>query len=56
MAEIHYSPIALNDLDEIWAYISQSLCFLPAAILPRSGGNDLLLTYSVHLHNLFDGL
>ena len=26
MAEIHYSPIALNDLDEIWAYISQSLC------------------------------
>lgn len=22
MAEIHYSPIALNDLDEIWAYIS----------------------------------
>ena len=26
MAEIHYSPIALNDLDEIWAYISQRLC------------------------------
>lgn len=26
MAEIHYSPIALNDLDEIWTYISQSLC------------------------------
>lgn len=26
MAEINYSPIALNDLDEIWTYISQSLC------------------------------
>lgn len=26
MAEIHYSPTALNDLDEIWTYISQNLC------------------------------
>ena len=26
MAEILYSPIALNDLDEIWTYISQTLC------------------------------
>lgn len=26
MAEIHYSPLALNDLDEIWKYISETLC------------------------------
>lgn len=26
MAEIHYSPTALSDLDEIWTYISQNLC------------------------------
>ncbi len=26
MAELHYSPTALNDLDEIWTYISQNLC------------------------------
>jgi addiction module RelE/StbE family toxin len=26
MAEIHYSPTALNDLDEIWTYISQNFC------------------------------
>lgn len=26
MAEIHYSPAALSDLDEIWTYISQNLC------------------------------
>jgi len=26
MANIHYSPQALNDLDEIWTYISQNLC------------------------------
>lgn len=26
MAEIHYSPTALNDLDEIWTYISENLC------------------------------
>lgn len=25
MAKIHYSPTALNDLDEIWFYISQNL-------------------------------
>lgn len=26
MADIHYSPTALNDLDEIWTYLSQNLC------------------------------
>lgn len=26
MADIHYSPTALNDLDEIWTYISHNLC------------------------------
>lgn len=26
MAELHYSPDALNDLDGIWNYISQNLC------------------------------